>query len=469
MIRPLLTCTVVLAAAQHLAALTEENMDHITSVPGAVVIEGESPRGSNFVVDTLDPLFVRRAGDTLQRRAFDGWHGGGAGLLLTTRPGTYRAVYAFSVNTGIDGALWVFEQGRPWASPFRWRIDKGTWHDVPVDLLMQNPTRVGRNGPTFGWCRLGEANLAPGEHELEIEVTEPRQNGTYLLSQDCFMIVPPQKPGAGPPFNMREEHPSDKAVWLWESHAPGSEVYDDFRPWLEPYLVKGRRARGAVVICPGGAYVGRAPHEGEPVARTFNEQGLHAFVVHYRTAPHHHPAPYFDATRAMRIVREHAREWKVKPGKIALCGFSAGGHLAATVGVHPGKWRPDTEHSIDTVSARPDALILCYPVISSGEFGHERSFENLLGPEPPSDILDLLSPERYVDANTPPAFLWHTAMDGVRVENSLVFAKALRAQDTPFELHVYAEGGHGMNIAEDNPHVGSWVKLCVEWLHGMGW
>ncbi|MBD3242009.1 MAG: alpha/beta hydrolase fold domain-containing protein [Chitinivibrionales bacterium] len=238
---------------------------------------------------------------------------------------------------------------------------------------------------------------------------------------------------------------------------------------MDPYLLETDSALGAVVICPGGAYVGRAPSEGANVARRFNKEGFHAFVVYYRTAPHRHPAPFMDATRAVRLVRDRADEWKIRPDKIALCGFSAGGHLAASVGVHFDKWRPKPAAPIDTVDARPDALILCYPVISSGELGHEGSFRNLLGDKPPTDLLNQLSLELQVSKHTPPAFLWHTADDAVRVDNSLLFAQALKANEVPFEVHVYHQGGHGLNLAKDYPHVASWMRLCCEWLHDMGW
>ncbi|MGC9347309.1 MAG: alpha/beta hydrolase [Anaerolineae bacterium] len=265
-------------------------------------------------------------------------------------------------------------------------------------------------------------------------------------------------------------HPDTPRLWLWEGRPPASSPADDFRPWLELYLLPGETTRGAVLVCPGGGYVDRAPHEAAPIAEVFNAAGMHAFVLQYRVAPHRHPAPLLDASRAMRIVRANAEDWHVDPSRIAVCGFSAGGHLTASLGVHFDL--PDLEigDALDGVSCRPDALVLAYPVISSASHVHRGSFENLLGPAPGPDLLSLMSLELQVSDETPPAFLWHTAEDtAVPVENSLRFAEALHAHGVPFELHVYPKGEHGLGLAEGDPHVASWYELCVEWLQGMGW
>jgi acetyl esterase/lipase len=248
------------------------------------------------------------------------------------------------------------------------------------------------------------------------------------------------------------------ALWLWDGPAP-ADAGDGFRPWLERYPAPAGQPRGAVLVCPGGGYGGRAPHEAEPIARRFNEAGLHGFVVHYRVAPHRHPAPLSDVARAIRLIREHAPEWSVDPARIAVCGFSAGGHLAASAGT----LCPDE-------ASRPDALILCYPVLSSGPYGHRGSFENLLGPDPSPEALRAVSLELQVTGRTPPAFMWHTADDAaVPVENSLLFAQALRAHRVPFELHVYPSGEHGLGLAPDRPRIATWSALCAGWLLEMGW
>ncbi|OPZ08677.1 MAG: Acetylxylan esterase precursor [candidate division BRC1 bacterium ADurb.BinA364] len=193
-------------------------------------------------------------------------------------------------------------------------------------------------------------------------------------------------------------------------------------------------------------------------------------MLQYRVAPNQHPAPLMDAKRAIRIVRSRAAQWNVDPEKIAILGFSAGGHLAGSLAVHWDEGDPQAADPLDRISARPDAAVLCYAVLSAGVHRHAGSFRNLLGPEPSSEMLAFMSLENHVDDRTPPTFLWHTAADaGVPVENSLVFAEALSAHKRPFELHVYPEGRHGLGLAPDDPHLATWSELCAQWLIGMGW
>ena len=269
---------------------------------------------------------------------------------------------------------------------------------------------------------------------------------------------------------MTEQNAAANRLWLWDGKAPGSAADDGFRPWLEPYLIAASRPCGAVIVCPGGGYGMRAAHEAEPIARRVNRAGYHAFVLQYRVAPHRHPAPLFDAARAVRLVRARAKEWNVNPSQIAIGGFSAGGHLTASLGVLFREATPPAPDAIDRESCRPDALILCYPVISSGEFANVGSFQNLLGPDAPAAAREQMSLEQRVTAETPPAFLWHTADDaGVPMENSLLFAMALRRHKIPVELHVYPFGPHGVGLAESSPHLATWSTLCSEWLAELGW
>jgi acetyl esterase/lipase len=265
-------------------------------------------------------------------------------------------------------------------------------------------------------------------------------------------------------------------VELWPEGATTPGAADDFRPYLELYLLTETDAadapstHGAVIVFPGGGYSHRSAHEGEPVARRFNEAGLSAFVLQYRVKPNRHPAPLLDARRAVRLVRSRAAEWGIDPGKIAICGFSAGGHLAASAGVHCDLPIAGDHDSLMAFSARPDALILSYPVIASGPFRHKGSFNLLLGEPNPPESMALMSLEDQVTTATPPAFLWHTSDDqAVPVENSLLFARALADHDVPFELHVYPHGRHGLNLALGDPHVATWSDLCVQWLESMGW
>jgi len=266
-------------------------------------------------------------------------------------------------------------------------------------------------------------------------------------------------------MSMDPEEPTQRSIWLWPDDG------EDVRPWLDPYVIRTDQPVGAVLICPGGGYARRARHEGILIAQRFNEAGLHAFVVHYSVAPRRYPAALQDASRAMRMIRDRAEEWRVDPDRVAVLGFSAGGHAAGNLAVHCGD--PDASPEKDALrhlSNRPDALILCYAVLSGGEFCHTGSFNNLLGADAPAEMREKMSLERHVTENTPPTFLWHTAEDaGVPVENSLLFARALSRHGVPFELHVYPEGRHGLGLAPESPHVATWMDLCCEWLTGMGW
>lgn len=271
-------------------------------------------------------------------------------------------------------------------------------------------------------------------------------------------------------FPILADEDSTESINLWPDKPPHSAPGNTFIPSLTPFLLKTNEPKSAVLVLPGGGYAGRAAHEGAPVAQMFNKAGFHAFVLNYRVIPNHHPAPLMDAIRAMRIIRYHAREWKVRPDKIAAIGFSAGGHLTGSLGIFYKKEEPDDIDPIKHFSSRPDAIILCYPVISSGEYRHTGSFNNLLGTDASQEERDALSLELHVHVGMPPAFIWHTANDpAVPVENSLLFAMALHKKHIPFEMHIYPDGRHGLGLAPDNPHVATWSTLCVEWLRGMGW
>lgn len=259
-------------------------------------------------------------------------------------------------------------------------------------------------------------------------------------------------------------------MMLWDGQPPASSPDDDFEPYLELFPSPSQEVRGAVLICPGGGYVNRAAHEAAPIAEAYREAGFHAFVVQYRVSPHLHPAPLLDVSRALRRIRRHASDWRVEPQHIAVCGFSAGGHLTASLGVHYGLDEINTGDPLDAISARPDALILSYAVISGKHFRHVGSFTNLLGPDPSPEALALMSLEAHVTPDTPPAFLWHTADDAVvPVANSLCFAEALNEHRIPFELHIYPHGAHGLGLAPAAPHVATWMDLSVAWLRDMGW
>ncbi|TFE28591.1 alpha/beta hydrolase [Cohnella luojiensis] len=255
-------------------------------------------------------------------------------------------------------------------------------------------------------------------------------------------------------------------IELWPDGAPWAQGNkDEDIPAIRSYLVQGE-GRGAVIVCPGGGYGMRADHEGEPIAKWLNGIGIHAFVLRYRVAPYRYPCALTDAQRAVRYVRHHASEWGINAGKIGVLGFSAGGHLTASVGTHYDSGKPEAVDPIDRQSCRPDAILPCYPVITlKPPFFHQGSALNLLGDNPDPELIELLSCEGQVTPDTPPTFLWHTSDDGaVPVENSLLFAAALSKNKVPFDLHVYEHGRHGLGLAEDEPHVASWTSICGSWL-----
>lgn len=249
---------------------------------------------------------------------------------------------------------------------------------------------------------------------------------------------------------------------LWGKQIPYLEEEIDFIPEITPYLAQ--ESNSAVIVCPGGAYAGRAEHEGPVIAKWLNQIGISAFVLDYRVAPYQHPAEISDGIRAVRYVRYHAERLGIDPHKIAIMGFSAGGHLAASVSVHYEKNFYEPTDAIDKVDARPDATILCYPVIDMFEYRHDGSRTNLLGQNPAQEEKKLMALQQQITKATPPAFLWHTSSDqAVPVENSLMYAAGLSQCKVPFELHVYPVGEHGLGLASELPHTAQWSQALERW------
>ncbi len=261
---------------------------------------------------------------------------------------------------------------------------------------------------------------------------------------------------------------AESPMVLWPDGAPGAlgQKVKDI-PTLTPYMPESEKGvRAAVIVCPGGGYRGLADYEGKPVAEWLNTLGIAGFVLKYRLGPdYHHPVPLQDAARAIRTVRANAKEWGIRPDKIGILGFSAGGHLASTAGTHFGAGNPQSPDPIERVSSRPDAMILIYPVISMGPEGHGGSREALLGPNPPHELIALLSNELQATKETPPAFLVHGTNDkAVSCENSLMFADALRKAGVENELHLFERGPHGFGLGLKEPNLVPWTGLCADWL-----
>ena len=267
-----------------------------------------------------------------------------------------------------------------------------------------------------------------------------------------------------------------------------------YQPYLYTYIldnyeeIQPKRKRPAIIICPGGGYSMTSFREGEHIAIRFNALGFQTFILKYSTTPDVFPAAQMELAAAIALVRKNATEWHVNPDKIILAGFSAGGHLAASLGVFWNKKLPaNPKNSTQSFSLapegctsrdiKPNGLILSYPVISSGEFAHEDSFKKLLK-DRYDELHELMSLEKQVTEKTPPTFIWHTFEDTcVPVENSLLFATALRQKKVPFELHIYQPGEHGLAGANEEtinstgwgiqPECQNWIDMAATWIRNL--
>lgn len=234
--------------------------------------------------------------------------------------------------------------------------------------------------------------------------------------------------------------------------------------------------RPIVLICPGGGYGMTSDREADPIALKFLGAGFHAAVLRYSVAPVRFPAALLELAAAVSLLRRNATGWNIDPEKIAVAGFSAGGHLAASLGVFWNQHFLQVQSGLSPEEMRPNGLLLGYPVITSGPLGHDWSMENLLGDAShDSRLRNLVSLEDQVTDSVPQTFLWHTASDDVvPVENSLLFFQALRKAGVPVGLHIYPEGPHGLALASPETaglHGGfvcreceSWLSLAINWI-----
>ena len=237
------------------------------------------------------------------------------------------------------------------------------------------------------------------------------------------------------------------------------------------------RERPLILICPGGGYNHVSVREGEPLALQFMAMGCHAAVLKYSVSPAVYPAQLLELAKAVALIRDRAQEWHIRKDRLLIQGSSAGGHLAASFGCF---WKKDLLAGAsggDVEKLRPDGLILSYPVFTSGEFAHRGSFEMLLG-ERYGELVQEMSLEHQVNRDTPKTFLWHTFEDGaVPVENSLLFAQALRREKIPVEFHLFPSGGHGRALGNElpsmeegkeiRPEVTPWIALAETFIKNL--
>ena len=263
--------------------------------------------------------------------------------------------------------------------------------------------------------------------------------------------------------------PNNKSATKPETNMGNGRIAGITTPTLTVYLPEKKDSfLTAVIICPGGGYARLAiDHEGHEVAKTFNQKGVAAFVLKYRipadsSMNNKEIVPLQDAERAIQLVREKAKEWNINPDKIGIMGFSAGGHLASTLGTHFNMVMVDNPKNINL---RPDFMILGYPVISFADsLAHMGSRDNLIGKNASTEKIRLYSNELQITAQTPPTFLVHASDDKtVKVENSILFFEALLKNKVLAEMHIYEKGGHGFGL--HNPTTKSdWFDIAINWM-----
>ena len=243
------------------------------------------------------------------------------------------------------------------------------------------------------------------------------------------------------------------------------------QPTITLYLSESTQPTAAVIICPGGGYGGLAiDKEGHDVAHWLNSIGVAGIVLKYRLprpelTTDEKPWPLQDAQRALRLVRSRAADWKIDPTRLGIMGFSAGGHLASTAATHFDAGVPAAADPLDRFNTRPDFVILAYPVITFRDpLGHRGSRKNLLGATPDPKLVAFYSNDEQVTEQTPPTFLVHAKDDGVKVENSILFADALTKAHVPHELALFDKGGHGFGLGVHGGEVATWPARCAAWM-----
>ena len=257
---------------------------------------------------------------------------------------------------------------------------------------------------------------------------------------------------------------------LWADGAPGAKGDTELdTPSITAYPILEEKASGtAVIVAPGGGYGNLAvDHEGDQIARWLNDNGVIAFVLRYRHAPGYgHPYPKMDVQRAIRTVRHLGKDSHGAIERIGVIGFSAGGHLTATAATQFDAGDPNAEDPIDRESSRPDFVILGYPVITMTDpYTHRGSRNNLLGKDAGTEIINQMSAEKNVTADTPPAFLFSSSDDkAVPVQNSLMFYRALVEAGVPAEMHLFKTGPHGFGLGKGDPALSQWPALCIRWM-----
>lgn len=285
-----------------------------------------------------------------------------------------------------------------------------------------------------------------------------------MLSQDTIISLWPKNEVPNRvPSDEKEVHKSGDILLVSKVQFPEIEVY---LPSKRNNIAK------AMLIFPGGGYhVLAYDWEGSDIAKFLNSKGIVAIVVKYRlpdskSLENKKMVPLQDAQRAIRLVRYYANSWNIDQNHIGVMGFSAGGHLASTLGTHYKEEVYEKIDEIDAISARPDFMTLVYPVITfTSEVKHSGSMKALLGSDPSVEDIQYFSNELHVTKETPPTILFHASDDkGVPPENSLLFYQALIKHQVVAEMHIFPKGGHGFSLATDNPELNRWTEMLSQWI-----
>lgn len=259
-----------------------------------------------------------------------------------------------------------------------------------------------------------------------------------------------------------------------EGSLPGAKLCTYILGPSNELMIKNRPL---ILMCPGGGYEWTSDREAEPLAVRFLAMGYHVAILRYSCAPAVYPTALLELASAMKLIHEYEEEWNVKGDQIYVQGCSAGGHLAASFGAFWHESWISEKLGVENEKLRPAGLILCYPVITSGEYAHRGSFDALLRGQNTEEMLARVSLEKQVTEHMPPVFLWHTYTDDcVPVENSLYLIQAMRKYQIPVEFHMYPVGGHGLSACDEQSanvegygvqeECQSWLPLVKTWLAG---
>ncbi len=295
------------------------------------------------------------------------------------------------------------------------------------------------------------------------------------LRQQCVYAQNPSiATSSGQPTAINPALPHGEIVYLWPSGAPGAMGNEEQdKPHLEIFGASGTGQHPAVIVCPGGGYSHLAyDKEGTRIAEWLNLRGITAFVLTYRLTPrYHYPSPILDGERAVRWVRNHAEEYDIASDRIGMWGFSAGGHLVGIVGTHFDSGNSSAVDPVERVSDRPDFVISSYGGLSlQPGIAKPGAMKTFLGENATPALIDDMSPDKHVTAQTPPFFLYATTTDqSVPVLSSVAFYMAMVHAGAPVELHLFQNGPHGTALAQGYPALSAWPDLLENWLRLNHW